>query len=102
MARALVGLAWAVRDGTGFSRLRTVRCDVEMESGLDGVAEAFGLAGVDFGWESWEVSRAPLGRGEGTPDPDWGMVWEADIEVDENGELMIDFGDLLEGLDDGS
>ncbi|KAG7289559.1 hypothetical protein NEMBOFW57_005930 [Staphylotrichum longicolle] len=90
MSRALVGLAGAVREGRGFASLRTVRCDVEMAGLLDGygVAQAFEFAGVDFGWERWEVSSPPLDYGEGTPAPDedededgaWEVVLDDDAE----------------------
>lgn len=71
MARALVGLARTVGIGRGFTRLRMVRCDVTMVGGrVYEVEQAFELAGVDLGWESWGVSGPTMRSGEGTPEPE--------------------------------
>ncbi|KAK4151571.1 hypothetical protein C8A00DRAFT_35769 [Chaetomidium leptoderma] len=73
MSKALVYLARTVRTGEEFTRLKRVRCDVEVarSEGLDRydrVAQAFEVAGVDFEWDRWEVTGPTLRSGEETPE----------------------------------
>ncbi|KAL2127807.1 hypothetical protein VTI74DRAFT_10148 [Chaetomium olivicolor] len=73
IAKALMHLAKIVKNGKQFTALKQVRCDFEMDGGgvLEGygVSEAFEFAGVDFAYDSLEMSCGPTLRfGEGTPE----------------------------------
>jgi hypothetical protein len=105
MARALVHLAGTVGSGRQFRRLRRVRCDVETilpvtagDGVLEGsmVAQAFGAAGVDFAWQSWEVSGPPVRWGEGTPEPEVDL--HGPFEYNDMPGWELPYEDYLEGL----
>jgi hypothetical protein len=104
MARALVHLAGTVGSGREFRRLRRVRCNVEIlpVTAGDGVwegvmvAQAFGAAGVDFAWQSWEVSGPTVRRGEGTPEPEVDL--HGPFEYDDMDGREVPYEDYLEGL----
>lgn len=61
LAKGLLGLANAISNGQ-FSKLKTVRCDVlqAIDEEEFAVCRAFSSVGVNFAYDSWPLSEAPV------------------------------------------